>query len=493
MALGIQTNVASLNAQNNLSKSSSDLQTSLERLSTGLRINSAKDDAAGLAISDRMTSQINGLTQATRNANDAISLTQTAEGAMSESTNILQRMRELAIQSANDTNSATDRSNLQKEVSQLQSELNRIAETTTFNGKNLLDGSFSAAKFHVGAEANQTIDVSIGSTKATTMGAYQIAANTNIGALTPAADVTGGNSTAGQILTVSGLASEDVTVTANDAASDVAKAINDASGSTGITANSSTEATLEGLSAAGTVSFTLSSSNSTGTVGTATAISAAITTSDYSTLATAINDVAATTGITAELSANNSSITLRNENGDDINILDFAHSGAAGETMDVSGNTLTGPTGAVQAGTDSIVVGGSLSLEASSSFVVLSDDATATILASQNESATLSSVADIDITTQSGSNNALSVIDNALAFISESRADLGAIQNRLDSTISNLTNISENTTAARSRILDADFASETASLTKNQILQQAGTAMLAQANTLPQGVLSLLQ
>ena len=167
--VGILTNTASLNAQNNLSKSTNDLQTSLQRLSSGLRINSAKDDAAGLAIADRMTSQIRGLNQAVRNANDGISLAQTAEGAMSESSNILQRMRELAIQSANDTNSASDRANLQKEVSQLQSELNRIADNTTFNGKNILDGSFSAAKFHVGSNADETISVSIGGARSTDM------------------------------------------------------------------------------------------------------------------------------------------------------------------------------------------------------------------------------------------------------------------------------------------------------------------------------------
>lgn len=490
----INTNIASLNAQNNLSKSQNDLQTSLQRLSSGLRINSAKDDAAGLAIADRMTSQIRGLNQAVRNANDGISLAQTAEGALSESSNILQRMRELAIQSANDTNSASDRANLQKEVAQLQAELNRIADTTTFNSKNILDGTFSAAKFHVGANADETINVSIGGARATDMGAYQVSANTNVGgALTAVADATAGNNVAGQVITVSGLAAEDVTVTADDAASDIASAINNASGSTGVTANASTEAVIDGLSAAGTVSFDLSSSNAGGIVGSEVTISAAITTTDYTALATAINDVSATTGITAELAADKGSITLRNDNGDDIDIVDFAHSGDAAETIDAAGVTLTGPTGGTPTATDSLVVGGTLTLESSSSFVLISDDATNTVLASQNESAALSAVADVSVATQSSSNDALSVIDNALAFIASTRADLGAVQNRLESTISNLSSISENVSAARSRIQDADFAAETANLTKNQILQQAGTAMLAQANTLPQGVLSLLQ
>jgi flagellin len=228
-------------------------------------------------------------------------------------------------------------------------------------------------------------------------------------------------------------------------------------------------------------------------VGTATSISAAITTTDYSALATAINDVAATTGVTAELAADKGSITLRNENGDDINVVDFVHSGDAAETLAVAGTTLTGPTGGTATATDSLAVGGSVTFEGSSNFVLLSDDGTNTVLASANESASLNSVADVDISTQTGSNSALSVIDNALAFISSTRADLGAVQNRFESTISNLSSVSENVSAARSRILDADFAQETANLTRAQILQQAGTSILAQANTLPQSVLSLLQ
>jgi len=489
----INTNIASLNAQRNLMRSEGDLQTSLQRLSSGLRINSAKDDAAGLAIADRMTSQIRGLNQAVRNANDGISLSQTAEGALAESSNILQRMRELAIQSANDTNSASDRANLQKEVSQLQSELNRIADTTTFNSKKILDGSFTAAKFHVGANANETISVSIGGARATDMGAYQVSSQTNVGgALTAAADATGGNNVAAQTLTVSGLAASNVTVNADDAASDIATAVNAASGTTGVTATATTSAVIDGLSLAGTVSFTLSSSNSGGTVGSAVSISAAITTTDYSALATAINDVSATTGISAELAADGASITLTNANGDDINVVDFVHSGDAAETLDVAGVTLTGPTGGTPTATDSLVVGGSLTFESNSSFVVSTDTGT-TVLTGASVNSSLSSVADITVSTQADSNSALSVIDNALAFIASQRADLGAVQNRLESTISNLSSISENVSAARSRIQDADFAAETANLTRNQILQQAGTAMLAQANTLPQSVLSLLQ
>ena len=494
MAMVINTNVMSLTTQRSLTNTQSSLSTSMERLSTGLRINSAKDDAAGLGITDRMTSQIRGLNQAMRNAGDAISLSQTAEGSMQEATNILQRMRELAIQSANDSNSSADRANLQKEVSQLQQELNRIADTSTFNGKKILDGSFTAQKFHVGANANETISVTVTSIRATSLGNQTVSTNTNVGgALTAAADASGGNNVAGQNLTVSGLASSGaLAVSADDAASDIAALVNGASATTGVTATASNSAVIDGLSLAGTVTMTLSSSNSGGTVGSAITVSAAITTTDYGSLADAINAVSASTGISAELAADSASITLTNETGDDINVVDFVHSGDAAETIDVAGVTLTGPTGGTPTATDSLVVGGQVSFSSASTFVVATDTGT-TVMAAASTSSTLSSVADVDIGTQSGSNSALDVLDQALRAVSDARADLGAIQNRLESTIANLSNISENVAAARSRVQDADFAAETSNLTRTQILQQAGVAMLTQANAQPQLVLSLLQ
>jgi len=494
MAMTVNTNVLSLTTQRALGKTQSSLSTSMERLSTGLRINSAKDDAAGLGITDRMTSQIRGLNQAVRNAGDAISLSQTAEGSMQEATNILQRMRELAIQSANDSNSSADRTNLQKEVSQLQQELNRIADTTTFNGKKILDGSFSAQKFHVGANANETISVTVTSIRATTLGNQGVSANTHVGvALAAAADATGGNGVAAQNLTISGKASSGALgVSLNDAASDIASLVNGASGTTGVTATASNSVAIAGLSAGGTVGLTLSSSNSGGTVGSAITVSAAITTTDYSALADAINAVSASTGVSAVLASNSQSITLENTTGDNINVENFTHSGDAGETMTVGGVTLTGPTAGVAAATDSIVVGGTVDFSASSSFVVATDTGT-TVMAAASNSSTLSSVADINIGTQSGSNDALSVLDQALRSVSDSRADLGAVQNRLETTISNLSNISENVSAARSRVQDADFAAETSNMTRAQIIQQAGVAMLTQANAQPQLVLSLLQ
>jgi flagellin len=269
------------------------------------------------------------------------------------------------------------------------------------------------------------------------------------------------------------------------AASDIASLVNGATGTTGVSATASNSVVLDGLSAAGTVGFTLSSTNSGGTVGSAIAVSAAITTSDYTNLADAINQVSASTGVTATLGSNKQSITLANTTGDDINVLNLAHT-TGSATVDVGGVTIT------EGGTDSIVVGGQLNLSSNSSFVVTTDTGT-TVLSGASVSSALSSVADISVADQAGSNSALSVLDQALRFVSDTRADLGAIQNRLESTIANLSNISENVAAARSRVQDADFAAETSNLTRAQILQQAGTAMLAQANAAPQVVLSLLQ
>ncbi|MCC6297132.1 MAG: flagellin [Pseudomonadales bacterium] len=487
----INSNIASLTAQRNLDRSQGMLSTSLQRLSSGLRINSAKDDAAGLAISDRMTAQIRGLNQASRNANDGISVAQTAEGALGEVTNALQRIRELAVQSANDTNSAVDRSSLQKEVSQLQQEITRIATQTQFNGKNLLDGSFANATFQVGAYANQTISFSIGSSKATDIGAYQATSKANVGGtLTAAAGVGGGNDVAAQALTVSGTTgTAAVTVGADATARDIAGLVNAQSATTGVTATARTTAVIGSLSAAGTVSFGLYGAN-----GTAETISAnVVSASDLSALSDAINAKASSTGITAELSSDKASITLTSAEGYNISVEDFTHSGDNAETLDVAGVTLTGPTGGTQAGTDSLVVGGQVSFSASSTYSLTSDDSGNTLLSASNVASSLSSVGSINIGSQSGANSAISVIDGALAFVDDLRAVMGAVQNRFDSVIASNKATAENLSASRSRIQDADFAAETAALSKAQVLQQAGVAMLSQANSLPQGVLALLR
>lgn len=885
----INTNIASLNAQRNLNTSQSALATSLQRLSSGLRINSAKDDAAGLSIADRMTAQVRGLNQAVRNANDGVSLAQTAEGALQETGNILQRMRELAIQSSNATNSASDRKSLQSEANQLMAELNRISETTNFNGLNLLDGTFTTQNFQVGANANQTISVSVSGASAETLGAEQVtsqisaakgantatlngsslgataavtttaalartandfssattaritnpagtttdvsiaatstaaetaalltaatgveavgynaatldftnilnhttlntvdagdivsfdlstdagtaqtvsyvvgatdaatrtnilaalntavtaintangdsdlsvtgsstfstadqinissasgvdinvasfalanttvnytldftavnaadsdvvttatftgvaainftlataagAANDNlfaamtadsatlaaagytftqsggagtaieikrttgsadssgdstvtigaianagttgvvltnsgastgitvatltngalssaataaVGAITATGLVAGlngtavdlveagnnstsvrgqvtvaaetgyslqfvtnaaefesgasdatnitlaatasvgiaeGNGVSAQTLSISGLAAQSVAVAENSTAKQVAASVNAVSGTTGVTATARSEATLSGLSANGTVSFNLYGSNTT-----AVAISAAVTTSDFSALATAINQRTGTTGVTAEVTTAGS-LKLVNSAGYDIKIETFEHSAAvtdpsgatdAAQTMSVTGLTGTAITlsdggTTVEGGhLDSAVIAGRVTLNSNSGpFSVTSDTVNAsggmlnTTAAGESVTSAKAKLSAVDISTSSGAQSAVDVIDAAMAQVNAIRADLGAVQNRFQSTVSNLTTTSENIAAARSRIQDADFAAETAQLTRNQILQQAGTAMLAQANQLPNNVLTLLR
>lgn len=497
----INTNIASLNAQRNLTSSADSLQTSLQRLSSGLRINSAKDDAAGLAIASRMSAQISGINQAVRNANDAISLSQTAEGALGESSDILNRIRDLAVQSANDTNSGTDRVALQQEVGQLQSELNRVANETQFNGKNLLDGSFSAEQFQVGANANQTIAIGMSSAKATAIGNQ--AANTDGTAMiaqsgTGTAITTATSAVTAQTITVSGLKSKDVVVAAGAAASDIATAVNNVSTDTGVNAVARTSATLT-ASALGTggstFTFNLASANSANSSPTAVQISAKVSNqNDLSGLADAINAKSGQTGITAV--ANAGTVTLTNEAGDDILMSNVSDGTGATQTGSLAltslGDTQATPTTVTLAdgGVNSARVTGKVTFNSSDSFSVASTDAT---VLSQQQGSTLSSVGAIDISSQSGSNDAIVVCDSALNFINGLRAKLGAVQNRVEQTISNLSATSENLSAARSRIQDADFAQETANLTRSQVLQQAGMAMLAQANAVPNQVLTLLR
>ncbi|PIE58425.1 MAG: flagellin [Desulfobulbus propionicus] len=495
MALSINTNVASLNAQRYLGQTQNNLNTSMQRLSSGLRINSAKDDAAGLAISDRMTSQIRGLNQAVRNANDGISLAQTAEGAMQESTNILQRMRELSVQSANASNTSSDRASLQAEVNQLQQEMDRIANTTTFNGLNILDGSFAQQNFQIGADANQTIGVDIGSMRAGDLGRYvdksvNKTQNQGSGSSAGAAGTrVGTNVIASQTLTIAGnRGSKNVTVSAGDTAETIATSINNETAKTGVEATAITKATLSGLSAAGTVTLTLDSN------GTEATVSAAVTTGDLENLASVINDVSGTTGISAEVSGG--TITLTQAEGKNIHITDFNHSGANGETINVTGADGNAEQ-LTQGGDDSTVVAGSIELTSSSSFFASSSVANTAgsifnVGAATNVAASGEFVSGIDISSQDGAQKAIDVIDKALATIDEERGNLGAIQNRFESTIANLQNISENISAARSRILDADIAEETSNMTKQNILQQAGVSVLAQANQAPQLALSLL-
>jgi flagellin len=485
----INSNIASLNAQRNLNKSQNALQTSLQRLSSGLRINSAKDDAAGLAISERFTTQIRGLNQAARNANDGISLAQTAEGALGEIGNNLQRLRELAVQSANATNSASDRASLQAEASQLTAEITRVASQTQFNGLNLLDGSFTTQSFQVGANANQVISVSsIADSRASALGSHVLVTNgTAVApaagsvvvdtAVNTAANGNGVTAEANLTITTSAGTTSAISYAADSSAAQIASAINSAAAGIGVTATASNSTTLAGLSAAGTVTFSLNGQ----------AISAAVADqNDLSNLVSAINGVQGTTGVTAAFTSTSSknSITLSTTDGRNIVVSGYGNTGAVGATMTVGGSTVT------EGGTDSAIVTGSVSL-ASSKGALSVANSNADVFGATNSSFT--SVAALDISSATGAQNAIAALDAALGQVNSSRGDLGAYQNRFSSAIANLQTTAENLTASRSRIQDADFAAETAELTRAQILQQAGVSILAQANALPQNVLALLQ
>ena len=382
MAQVINTNTISLNAQRNLGTSGASLATTIQRLSSGLRINSAKDDAAGLAISERFSTQIRGLDVAVRNANDGISLAQVAEGSLTEIGNNLQRIRELSVQSANATNSSSDRAALNAEVKQLTSEIDRVAKQADFNGTKLLDGTFSSQLFQVGANAGQAIAVDkVVDARSQSLGNVKFAADVTGTAI---ADAGADGSIAG--LTINSVAIDTVAYTNGTSGDDIAK-----------------------------------------------------------TLATAINAKMGETGVYASVTADQ--VTLNS----------------------------------VKAGKD-LVVGGTV---AGSGLTAATTTAAAT--------ATASFAKDLDITTFEGAQKALEIVDAALTSVNSARADLGAVQNRFTSVVANLQTSSENLAASRSRIRDTDFAKETAELTRTQILQQAGTAMLAQANQVPQNVMSLLR
>ena len=512
MTQTINTNIASLNAQRNLNTSQASLQTSLQRLSSGLRINSAKDDAAGLAISERFTSQIRGNTVAARNANDGISLAQTAEGGLSTAGDLLQRIRELAVQSANGTNSDSDRKSIQNEVSALSSELDRVANTTQFNGQNVLDGSLTAAQFQVGANANQTINVGIQSAKATDIGNNTLTSEYGDTAATISAVNAGNtaNNVTAQTLTVTSGTGTTTTVDvkAGDSAKKIAANVNALSSQSGVTATATTTATLSGLATGtdGSVQFTLRGDNSieADANSTAVTISAKVKGNDLSAVAQAINAQSGTTGISASVKLNSTTnvkeIQLSNSSGSDIQITNT--NGAAddlltaatlrGADKPANGSVAAVPATAIAVGGSgtSITVGGHLDFSSDSGFTLSS---TGTDIVAASTGSDLQSVAKVDVSTVDGANAALKTIDSALNQVNSNRASLGAIQNRFASTISNLQTTTENLSASRSRIQDTDFAAETASLTRGQILQQAGTAILAQANSLPNGVLSLLR
>ncbi len=434
-------------------------------MSSGLRINSAKDDAAGLAISQRMMAQVNGLNQATRNASDGTSLSQTAEGALGSMGDALQRIRQLAVQSANSTNSTSDRAALQAEVSQLVGEITRVGNTTAFNGLKILDGSYSG-QFQVGANAGETIAVAVGDSRAKALGAAAISTSFTAGAQAGIATTTALNTA----LVINGQTIANTLVAAGDV-SGLVDSINASSGATGVTAARSTNNSIF----AGAYT-TIAAAADTLTINGAT-VTLAIGDTE-ATAATKINTLTPQTGVTYSAVSHTFSVA----NGGDLTI-----SATAASTAAPWANVTTTATTYVAGVQLSTKLGGSIDTTGSAL------DTEIGLAAAGAQTLTNFQVSALDVSSITNANQALQTVDFALSQVNSTRASLGAIQSRFDAVVSNLQNASENLTAAKSRITDTDFAAETANLTRAGILQQAGTAMLAQANALPNSVLALLR
>lgn len=494
----VNTNIASLNAQRNLNSSQNALQTSLQRLSSGLRINSAKDDAAGMAISARMTSQINGSNQAIRNANDGISMAQTAEGAMIQITDNLQRIRELAVQAANASNSASDRAALNSEASQLISEIDRVATNTSFNGVKLLDGTFTSQTFQVGADSGSSNQISISSIASAKSASLGVGSGSSYSTTSAGAEV-GAIALLANALSINGYmvgaaAADGVSSTTSSASGiAIAAAINAVSGQTNVTATVAATA-LAGTTVTAFATAMVAGDITINGVDIGAIAAAGTAAARGGQVAAAVNAKTAQTGVTATFNTTTGAVALNAADGRNITVVAAATAGG----NDVTSGITAGAAAAAGA-TDTTRSTVSLSSTSSAGITIAGNTAaglTAAGLTAGYTAATATAgagVSSLDLTTASGATAALTTIDAALNTVNSSRASLGAYQNRFASTVSTLQVTSENLTASRSRIQDADFAAETAGLTRAQILQQAGTAMLAQANQLPQNVLTLLR
>jgi flagellin len=481
MALTVNTNVSSLNAQRNLGTSQASLNTSLQRLSSGLRINSAKDDAAGLAISERFTSQIRGNEVAVRNANDGISLAQTAEGALGEIGNNLQRMRELAVQASNATNSDSDRASINNEIQTLSTEIDRVAQGTTFNGTKLLDGSFSSKTFQVGANNQATDKITIAnlaSARTSALGGAGASTQATVaGGVTTAALAAGDLTINGQQVGAS-TAGTGLGQTA-DSAYSVAAAINAVSGQSGVTATAN-ETSYSGAVPGGNGAIAAGAFSING-VAVGAVADGGDAVGQGANVAAEINRISSQTGVTAAADSVTGAVTL---------------TAADGRNIDIQGDTSDTGFGA-EAAADSVVTTSTVTLESASDINISGGNvANAGLTAGATAAVTTTSantISNMNVLTASNAVKALDTIDAALGSINSSRAELGAIQNRFSSVVSNTQATIENLSASRGRIQDTDFAKETANLSRAQVLQQAGTAMLSQANQSSQGVLSLLR
>jgi flagellin len=486
----INTNISALAAQASLRKTGINSATSMERLSTGIRINSAKDDAAGLAISTRMTANIRGMAAAIRNSNDGISLTQTAEGSLSAIQDNLQRIRELAVQSANSGNSDSDRKSLNLEASQLISEIDRVASNAAFNGSKLLDGSYKDQNFQVGSgnDSSDRITISIGSAKASALGV--VGATTGTSSANTSA-VTSGALAAGDLaiggFAISASSSDNVSY-ANSSGSAIAKAnaINASSALTNVTAKANAtvkeSGSVTGFATAVSAGDILLNGVDLGPMSIA-----ADAAGRAAQLAAAMNAKSSQTGVTAEVTSTDK-VTMTASDGRNITwtVGSSIAAGVAGFTS-ATGSTTTYATIALTStkGDATLSYGGGTGGAAK---VGLSGSVSLTA-----STVTGQTVSSVDLSTQANSQKALSILDAAIDTVTNSRANLGAYQNRFEAAISNLETTSTNLQASRSRILDTDYAKETTNLAKAQIVQQAATAMLAQANQSSQSVLALLK
>ena len=502
MGLVVNTNIAALNAQRNLDASGVQMSRALQRLSSGMRINTAADDAAGLAIATRLGAQIRGVNQAIRNANDGMAMLQTAEGALNEVTNIVTRIKELAVQSANGSNSASDRTSLNSEVQSLISEVTRIATQTKFGSTSLLDGSFSGT-FQVGTEVGQTVSQSIGNFKASALtaavGTQTLAFTAAVGA-NGAADAntfTGiAASTTLQIAGPRGTAFARVAVAADDTVSStendksaiaVAKVVNEQTSTTGVSATV-TQAQFSVATAAelwdnvdldGTTNYVKINGQSV-----VVNLNGGTQASNRQLFIDAVNSQV--TGVVAAAGAGNSAYTLTAADGRNIAIETSAGvaDGTVGEELFQFTNTAATTAKVVARGGVQLTAGGNITTTFSNAATVTGEGST---------TATNVALSSLSVSTVANANSAMIVADSIMDTISGARGNLGAVQNRLASTVANLGVVSEKVSDARSRILDADFAAETAAMTKAQILQQAGISILAQANANPQQVLALLR
>jgi flagellin len=586
----INSNTSALYAVNASRKTDRDMETSMQRLSTGLRITNAGDDASGAAISDRMTANIKGIEQSIRNAGDVISMAQVSEGALGEASSTLQRIRELAIQSASDVMSATERNYIQTEVSQLLAEFDRVTKDTTFNEINVLDGSFASRTFQIGIKKGEAASVSVGSMRIDQLGTYQQTTDvdsTDFDASTGAklvASASVANHVESDTITISGqLGSSNVTVTAGETARDIATNINNVFESTGVDATASTQLKFEGLASSGntgvvSVSFDLYGSNSSAvTISSSVNLGSTTGASNFTELRDSINAYTAQTGVEAVLATDFSYLYLTQPEGYDIKIADIdfdmetssslslattcdADSAAGQTTLSVAsttgvsvGDLVTGVgikpgttvasisagvsvtlsqnietaivnTSAIAFGADrvfkvtgmsedlatagyqadlfdkdhisgvhdSAIVTGQITMNSSKQFTV-NGDITKGLFTTNPGAATLNKLSSISVLTRQKSTDTLVVLDKAMDRINLERAKLGAIMSRMEKAVDNLSNVAMNTTASRGRIVDADFALESANLTRAQILQQSATAMIAQASKSMQTVLELLR